>query len=62
MSQVPFIEFTEEMRKDYTILVPSMLPIHFELMAAAFEKHGYHCVMLKNENAQCGQPGGSECA
>ncbi len=51
MSQVPFIEFTEEMRKDYTILVPSMLPIHFELMAAAFEKHGYHCVMLKNENA-----------
>lgn len=51
MSQVPFIEFTQEMRKDYTILVPSMLPIHFELMAAVFEKHGYHCEMLKNENA-----------
>lgn len=23
------VEFTQEMKKDYTILVPNMLPVHF---------------------------------
>ena len=26
------VEFTQEMKKDYTILVPNMLPIHFKLI------------------------------
>ena len=26
------VVFTREMKKDYTILVPTMLPIHFKLM------------------------------
>ena len=26
------ILFTKEMKKDYTILVPDMLPIHFNIM------------------------------
>ena len=25
------VVFTEEMRKDYTILIPTMLPVHFKL-------------------------------
>jgi len=31
------IEFTKEMKKDYTILIPQMAPIHFELLEAAVE-------------------------
>ena len=27
--------FTKDMRKDYTILIPQMAPIHFELLEAA---------------------------
>ncbi|MCI8300451.1 MAG: 2-hydroxyacyl-CoA dehydratase [Lachnospiraceae bacterium] len=40
--------FTEEMRKDYTILCPQMSPIHFELLQPAFQASGYHMVVLGN--------------
>ena len=33
--------FTEDMKKDYTILVPDMLPMHFKLIIKIYEKHGY---------------------
>ena len=26
----PKVQFTEEMKKDYTILIPTMLPMHFK--------------------------------
>lgn len=42
--------FTEEMRKNYTILCPQMSPIHFELIQPAFESAGYHLVVLPNDN------------
>lgn len=42
--------FTEEMRKDYTILCPQMSPIHFELLEAAFQACGYHLEVLDNDN------------
>ena len=42
------IEFTKKMKSDYTILVPSMLPIHFELIKNVFVHYGYHLVILKN--------------
>ncbi len=41
--------FTEEMARDYTILIPSMLPIHFELLEVVFRKHGYKTARLDNE-------------
>lgn len=40
--------FTEEMKKDYTILVPDMLPIHFDLMIRIFRSYGYNMVRLEN--------------
>lgn len=46
MSAIKRIEFTREMKKDYTILVPSMLPIHFELIICILRKHGYKIEML----------------
>jgi predicted nucleotide-binding protein (sugar kinase/HSP70/actin superfamily) len=35
------------MKKTHTILVPSMLPIHFEMITAVFRYHGYNCELLK---------------
>ena len=42
--------FTEEMRKNYTILAPQMSPIHFELLEPAFKAAGYNLVVLDNDN------------
>ena len=39
--------FTKEMRKDYTILVPQMAPIHFEMLEAAVGASGYHVELLR---------------
>lgn len=41
--------FTEEMRKNYTILCPQMSPIHFELLQPAFRASGYNIVVLDND-------------
>lgn len=40
--------FTKEMRRDYTILLPSMLPIHFHFLSEIFNANGYHMVLLEN--------------
>ena len=39
--------FTKEMRKDYTILIPQMAPIHFELLETAVRSSGYHVELLR---------------
>ena len=39
--------FTKEMRKDYTILVPQMAPIHFEMLEAAVGASGYKVELLR---------------
>ena len=49
-SAITKVPFTEEMRKDYTILCPQMSPIHFEIMEAAFNACGYHFEVLDNDN------------
>lgn len=41
--------FTEEMRKEYTILCPQMSPIHFNLVEPAIQKVGYHVELLQND-------------
>ena len=40
------IPFTKEMRKDYTILIPQMAPIHFELIESAVAASGYNVKLL----------------
>lgn len=44
------IEFTEEMRKTYTILCPQMSPIHFDMLETAFKSAGYNFKVLTNDN------------
>ena len=39
--------FTKEMRKDYTILIPQMAPIHFELLESAVKSCGYNVKLLR---------------
>ena len=47
----PFIRkvFTKDMRKDYTILVPQMSPIHFEYLEEALKSCGYNVVLLPED-------------
>ncbi len=40
------VEFTKEMRKEYTILCPQMSPIHFDLVQPALNSCGYHFEVL----------------
>lgn len=46
------VQFTEQMRKDYTILCPQMSPIHFDLLETAFNACGYNLEILPNDNKQ----------
>ena len=39
--------FTKDMRKDYTILIPQMAPIHFELLESAVSACGYNVHLLR---------------
>lgn len=38
--------FTEEMRDEYTLLIPEMSPIHFQFFETAMRKSGYKAVQL----------------
>ena len=38
--------FNKEMKEEYTILFPTMLPVHFGLMARILETEGFHVEML----------------
>ncbi len=40
------VEFTREMKKDYTIITPNMAPIHFELIKNVLNSFGYHLDLL----------------
>ena len=41
-----YIPFTEEMKKDYTVLVPNMLPMHFTLMCKVLKNFGIRTELL----------------
>ena len=41
------VEFTREMKKEYTILTPNMAPIHFELIKNVRESFGYKIELLR---------------
>ena len=49
-SAINKVKFTQEMKKDYTILCPQMSPIHFDILEPAFNACGYHFEVLSNDN------------
>ena len=46
------VEFTREMKKDYTIITPNMAPIHFELIKDVLISFGYK-IDLQIGRASC---------
>ncbi len=42
--------FTKEMKEEYTILMPQMLPIHFSMFRKLLELEGYHVDQLNNDS------------
>ena len=46
------VEFTREMKKDYTILTPNMAPIHFELVKNVLQSFGYHVELLRTSGRE----------
>ncbi|MBQ8383019.1 MAG: 2-hydroxyacyl-CoA dehydratase [Clostridia bacterium] len=56
-ARVERVIFTEEMKREYTILIPTMLPMHFKIIQSIFNHNGYKTVLLENmgdEVKQCG--------
>lgn len=43
-----YTTFKDEMKKDYTILIPTMLPMHFSMFQGVFEAYGYKTVLLSS--------------
>ncbi len=44
-------EFTKKMKQEgYTLIAPQMSPIHFDIVGPVLQKHGYHVVVLDNDN------------
>ena len=41
------VEFTKEMKKNYTILIPQMAPIHFEIFEEILKSEGYKIKLLR---------------
>ena len=46
--QATYARFEPHMKKDYTVLLPTMLPMHFSMMEGVFRAYGYNTVLLKN--------------
>lgn len=44
---LPYVEFTKDMIRDYTILVPNMLPMHFKMIISVLKTYGYHVELLE---------------
>ncbi len=42
------ILFTKEMKENYTILLPNMLPMHFKILSQILNTCGYRTVLLEN--------------
>ncbi len=50
--QIDHPRFTKEMRKDYLILIPSMLDIHFAICEDALKSCGYNVEICKNKGPE----------
>ena len=51
------LPFTKKMRDEYTILMPQMAPIHFDLLEVACHSEGYHMELLRDCDEQTVETG-----
>ena len=52
-----YIKFTKKMKRDYTILVPTMLPIHFKLITNILLSYGYKVDFLEDVDGNIKESG-----
>lgn len=52
-----YIPFTEEMKKEYTILVPTMLPMHFKMIISVMRTFGYRMELLESSGPEIAATG-----
>ena len=52
-----YVRFTKEMKRDYTILVPDMLPMHFRLIMKILSNYGYKMEMLESRGREIAETG-----
>ena len=57
MDERTYIPFTEEMKKDYTILIPTMLPMHFKMIISVLKTYGYKADLLENYGPEVTEAG-----
>ena len=57
MEEQKYISFTEEMKKEYKILVPDMLPMHFKLIIKMLKKQGYDFELMTNHGPEVVETG-----
>ncbi len=61
MEERKYIAFTEEMKKDYTILIPNMLPMHFTLIGKVLNNYGFKTELLLTQGQQIKETGLRYC-
>jgi predicted nucleotide-binding protein (sugar kinase/HSP70/actin superfamily) len=57
MQDKSYVQFTEEMKKEYTILIPNMLPIHFKLILNVMKTYGYKMKLLETSGPKIAETG-----
>jgi len=57
MEERKYIPFTEEMKKEYTILIPNMLPRHFKLVMQVMKNYGYKAELLETQGPEIVETG-----
>lgn len=57
MQNKNFVPFTKEMKNEYTILVPNMLPMHFKMIISVMKTHGYKIELLETNGPEIAETG-----
>ena len=57
VGKADYIKFTKEMKREYTILVPTMLPIHFKLISNVLVSYGYKVDFLEDVDGNIKESG-----
>ena len=59
--EVTYIPFTKEMKKDYTILIPNMLPMHFKFIEKVLGLYGIRSELLLTQGQHIKDTGLKYC-
>ncbi len=59
--ELTYIPFTKEMKKDYTILIPNMLPMHFKFIEKVFGLYGIRSELLLTQGQHIKDTGLKYC-